>query len=401
MAKTLDDIFNNDEFGLLDVKPKTTVVKSDEDRLIESFEEINSFYEKNKREPLATSMSEYGLLSRLKSLRNNEKNKIICKPFDRFNLLGYVEMPKPTIEEIIKEDEDELGLLDLDADLSIHNFKHTPKQEQRAKTDYVAQRKPMSEKEFSKYEKMFQKVHRELREGKRKLLPFKNAEDNLVEGNFYVVDGVLAYLEVSDAEKILKENKSGDRVRLEGRTVTVFENGTISNMLFRSLGKIILKNGKIVSNTDENTESDLFKNSGLVGQEDVQSGWIYVLKSKSKNPEIANLKDLYKIGFSKSKVEDRIKNASKEATYLYADVEIIEKYLCYNLQTQNFESLIHRFFGASCLNIDIYNSKNQRQTPREWFVVPLPIINEVISMIISGGIVNYEYDSKKQILTLK
>lgn len=399
MAKTLDDIFNDDEFGLLDVKPKTSVTKSDEDRLIESFQEINSFYEKNNREPSAGSMSEYGLLSRLKSLRDNEKNKIICKPFDRYNLLGYVEMPKPTIEEIIEEDE--LGLLDLDTDLSIHNFKHTPKQEDRAKTDYVAQRKPMSEKEFSKYEKMFQQVHRELREGKRKLLPFTNAEDNLVEGNFYVIDGILAYLEVSDAEKVLKENKSGARVRLEGRTVTVFENGTVSNMLFRSLGKAIHKNGNIVSNTDKGTESDLFKNSGMVREEDVQSGWIYVLKSKSKNPEIANLKDLYKIGFSKSKVEDRIKKASKEATYLFADVEIVEKYLCYNLDTQNFENLIHRFFGTSCLNIDVYNNKKQRITPREWFVVPLPIINEVIGMVISGGIVNYKYDPKKQILSLK
>lgn len=400
MAKTLDEIFEDDEFGLLDdVKPKTSVVKSDEDRLIDSFQEINAFYEKNQREPSPSSMSEYGLLSRLKSLRNNEKHKIICKPFDKFNLLGYVDIPKPSLDEIIETDD--LGLLDLEEDLSIYEFKHTPKPEDRAKTDFVAQRKPISEKEFAKYEKMFQQVHKELSEGKRKLLPFNDAEKNLIEGNFYLVDGILAYLDVSDAEKILKKNKSGNRVRLEGRTVTVFENGTMSNMLFRSLGKAIQKNGKMVTEPEEKSEEDLFKNAGLVSEEDVKSGWIYVLKSKSRNPKIAEIKDLYKIGFSTTKVEERIKNASKEATYLFSDVEIVEKFVCYNLNTHQFENLIHRFFGNCCLNIDIYNDKKQRITPREWFVVPLSVILQVINLIISGGIINYKYDAENKALVLK
>lgn len=399
MKLSLDDIFNSDEFGLLDIKPKTSAVKTEEDRLLDSFQEINSFYEKNNREPSTSSMSEYGLMSRLKSIRANEKHKVTLKPFDKHNLLGEVEMPEISVDDILNDDE--FGLLDIDTDLSIHNFKHTPKQEERAKTDFLAQRKPLSEKEFSKYEPMFKQVHRELREGKRKLLPGNAIEDNLKEGCFYLIDGVLAYLEVSDAERVLKENKSGDRVRLEGRTVTIFENATISNMLIRSLGKAILKNGKLITEPTEKTEEDLFKNAGLISEEDVKSGWIYILKSKSTNPKISEIKDLYKIGFSTTKVEDRIKNASKEATYLFADVEIIGKYLCYNLNTQNFENLLHRFFGNCCLNIDIFNEKKQRITPREWFVVPLPIINEVINLIISGGIVNYSYDVEKKKLVLK
>lgn len=399
MAKTLDDIFNDDDFGLLDVKPKVSAVKTEEDRLIDSFQEINAFFDKNKREPSTASMSEYGLMSRLKSIRANEKHKVILKPFDVHNLLGHVELPKVSLDDIL--DEDEFGLLDNDADLSIHTFKHTPIQDDRAKTDFVAQRKPMSEKEFAKYELMFKQVHKELKEGKRKLLPFNDAEKNLIEGNFYVVDGILAYLEVSDAEKVLKENKSGDRIRLEGRTVTIFENGTISNLLFRSLGKAILKNGNIVSNPDVKAEEDLFKNAGLVSEEDIKSGWIYVLKSKSANPKIKEIQDLYKIGFSTTRVQDRIKNASKEPTYLYADVEVIATYKCYNLNTHNFESLLHRFFGECCLNIDIYNEKKQRITPREWFVAPLPVINEAIELIISGGIVNYRYDVKNQKLIFR
>lgn len=392
MAKSLDDIFNDDAFGLLDYRENKTIVKTDDDRLIDSFLEINAFFEKNGREPSTSSMSEYGFLSKLKNFRNNEQHKKIVKGFDKFNLLGDVKIDDITIDDILGDDE--LGILESDSDQSIFNFNHTPKQEERAATDFFAQRKPMSDKEFENYEIMFRQVHKELKEGKRKLGEFNNAETNLIEGKFYLVDGLLAYLESSHAEKMIKENKSGDRVRLEGRTVTIFENGTKSNMLFRSLGKAISKNGKLITDTAENIEEELWKNAGIVSEEDVKSGWIYVLKSKSKNTEIQSLKNLYKIGFSSSSVENRIKNASKEATYLFADVEIVATYKCYNLNTQNFENLLHRFFGNTCLNIDVFNDKNQRSNPREWFVVPLKTINEVIDLIISGGIVNYKYDTE-------
>lgn len=399
MPKSLDDIFNDDAFGLLDFKENKTIVKSDDDRLIDSFLEINDFFEKTGREPSDTSMSEYGLYARLKNLRAEEKYKKIVKGFDKFNLLGEVQIEDISIDDILSDDT--LGLLDTESDYSIFNFNHTPKAEDRAPTDFMAQRKPMSDSEFEKYETMFRQVHKELKEGKRKLAEFNNAETNLIEGKFYLIDGIIAYLEVSNAEKLLKENKSGDRVRLEGRTITIFENGTKSNMLFRSLGKAILKNGKLITDTNEYSEDELFKNAGLVSEEDVKSGWIYILKSKSKNPEIAALKDLYKIGFSTSSVQKRIVNAKKETTYLFADVEIVASYKCYNLNTQNFESLLHRFFGKSCLNVDVYNDKKQRSNPREWFVVPLPIINEVIDLIISGGILNYNYDMESQKLFLK
>lgn len=399
MPKSLEDIFNDDAFGLLDFKENKTIVKSDDDRLIDSFFEINDFFEKTGREPSDTSMSEYGLYARLKNLRADEKYKKIVKGFDKFNLLGEVQIEDISIDDILNDDT--LGLLDTESDNSIFNFNHTPKAEDRAPTDFMAQRKPMSENEFEKYEIMFRQVHKELKEGKRKLAEFNNAETNLIEGKFYLIDGIIAYLEVSNAEKLLKENKSGDRMRLEGRTLTIFENGTKSNMLFRSLGKAILKNGKLVTDPAEKTEEELWKNAGLVSEEDIKSGWIYVLKSKSKNPKISQMQDLYKIGFSNSSVKERVKNASKQGTYLFADVEIIASYICYNLDTHQFENLIHRFFGECCLNIDLYDENKQRITPREWFVVPLPIINEVIDLIISGGILNYNYDVENQVLFLK
>lgn len=399
MAKSLDDIFNDDDFGLLESQQKQSFVRTDEDRLIDSFEEINLFYEKNNREPSTTSMSEYTLSARLKGFRANEQNKSILKAFDRFNLLGEVELKMETLDDILSDDD--LGLLDDEGDTSIFEFKYTPKEGTRASADYIAQRKSISERDFQKYELMFKQVHKELKEGKRKLLNFTNAEDNLIEGNFYLVDGLLCYLEVSKAEKVVKENKSGDRIRLEGRTVTIFENGTISNMLFRSLGKAIQKNGKIVTNTDEGIYNQLQENFNSVQEEDVPSGWIYVLKSKSENPEIQNLENLYKIGFSKNPVQERIKNASKEATYLFADVEIIDSRACFNVNIQKLEGLIHRFFAEACLDIDLYDKSGNRYIPREWFVVPLHVIDEVIQLLLNGNIVNYKYDYNSSQVVLK
>ncbi|KUY26831.1 MULTISPECIES: GIY-YIG nuclease family protein [Bacteroidota] len=403
MAKkklTIDDIFDDDDFGLLDSKAKASSVKTDEERLIDSFEEINSFFVKNNREPNKSSMSEYGLMAKLKNFRENEAQKKILKPFDRYNLLGYVELEKATIDDILNE-EDELGLLDSDKDLDIFKFKHTPKPEDRAETDFVAQRKPIKEKEFEKYEVLFQKVHKEIKEGKRKIKPFKNIEKNLHVGDFYLMDGILLYLESANLKTEEKELGSGNRVRTEGRTRTIFENGTYSNMLFRSLGKQIQKNGKLITNTYEKIEQDLFVNTGLLKEEDIQLGWIYVLKSKSSNTQIANIKDLYKVGFARNSVDERIKNAKNEATYLFADVQKVATYKVYNRNADKLEGLLHRFFANACLDIDLFNEKGQRLNPREWFVVPFEVIEEAIQLILNENIVNYEYDPAEKKIKLK
>jgi predicted DNA-binding transcriptional regulator len=403
MAKkklTIDDIFNDDDLGLLDSKVKASTVKTDEERLIDSFEEINVFIDKNDREPNKSSMSEYGLMAKLKNFRENEEQKKLLKPFDRHNLLGFVELENQSIEDILNED-DEFGLLDTDNDLDIFKFKHTPRPEDRAEADFVAQRKPMKEKDFERYEKMFLQVHKEIKEGKRKIKPFTNIEKNLHVGDFYLMNGIMLYLESANLKKEEWEQKSGNRVRVEGRTRTVFENGTYSNMLFRSLGKQIQKDGKLITNTYEKIEHDLFVNSGLVKEEDVQSGWIYVLKTKSTKKELAGIKNLYKIGFASGSVDDRIKNAKNEATYLFADVKKIATYKVYNRNADKLENLLHRFFANACLDIDLFNEKGQRLNPREWFVVPFEIIEEAIQLILNENIVNYEYDTEIKKIKLK
>lgn len=397
---TIEDIFDDDNFGLLDSKVKTSTVKTDEDRLIDSFEEINVFIDKNDREPSKSSMSEYGMLAKLKNFRENEEQKKILKPYDRHNLLGYVEMEKQSIDDILNED-DELGLLDADNDLDIFKFKHTPRPEDRAESDFVAQRKPMKEKDFEKYEQLFLQVHKEIKEGKRKIKPFTNIEKNLHVGDFYLMNGIMLYLESANLQKEEWEQKSGNRVRIEGRTRTVFENGTYSNMLYRSLGKQIQKDGKLITNPDYKIEQDLFINSGALTENDVLTGYIYVLQSKSKHPVIASIKNLYKIGFSKDSVEDRIKNAKNEATYLFADVHLKLKQGIVNRNADVLENLLHKFFAKSCLDIEFENDKGQRLNPREWFVVPFDVIEETIQLILNENIVNYEYDTETKSIKLK
>lgn len=140
----------------------------------------------------------------------------------------------------------------------------------------------MSESEFQKYDKLFKKVHKELKLGLRSLKPFKNVEKNLIEGKFYILDGVMLYLEVGDISEAVRE--FGERTRKDVRTRTVFDNGTYSNMFYRSLGKQLYKGGRIVTDLAKDSEKELFTNAEHLDTEDQETGWIYVLKSKSNHP---------------------------------------------------------------------------------------------------------------------
>jgi len=392
--KTLEDIFNDDDLGILDTKAKVSNIKTEDERLIDSFQEINAFFEKNKREPKADVfvISERNLGVRLKGLRNNPKSIQILKPYDVHELLGEVVVEINSVDDILNDDT--LGILDTDDALEIFKIKNIPTNSERAETDFVARRKAIKQKDFAIYESKFKEIHKDLKEGKRKLLEFKHVEENLEQGKYYILDGVLLFLE-SDG---IQNRQIKDRIRKDGRTRIIFENGTESNMYYRSLAKALYNNGKIVSNTDSEAENELFLNANIVKEDDLETGWIYILKSKSENKDIAEINDLFKIGFSKVDVKDRIKNAVKEPTYLMAEVQIVSTYKCYNLNPQKFEQLIHRFFAEVCLNVDIHDDKGRRITPREWFVAPLPIIEKVIDLILKGDIVNFKYDVENKSL---
>jgi hypothetical protein len=193
-------------------------------------------------------------------------------------------------------------------------------------------------------------------------------------------------------EKQIQKFNSGVHNRPDGRTKTVFENGTESNMMFQSLYKALHENGKVVTENINDVNNDFLEKFSDIRDEDKEAGFIYILKSKSDKQEIKEISNLFKIGFSKVSVEERIKNAPQEPTYLMADVKIVMAYKCYNMNPHKLEQLVHGFFGRSCLNIDVFDINGNRHTPREWFIAPLHVIEQAIHYIIAGAIVKYRYD---------
>lgn len=401
--KVLDDIFNDDPLGLLNVKPKTSNVRTADERLIASFEEINKFVENKGEEPKPnlSSISEYQLYSRLKSLREDAVKVAQLKEHDIYNLLpaveadhiseGSAEYAKPkeiaSIDDLLGDDL--LGILDTDTE-GLFDFKHTPKDYERAQADFVARRKPC--KDFDKYEHLFKEVQQDLAAGKRKLIDFK--QGNLKEGAYYVHNGILFYLEQINISRREHYKDDGTRVREDGRTRCIFENGTESNMLKRSVEKILYANGRVVTENMDKINEGFIEEFGAITDEDEEAGYIYVLKSKSKDEKIASTQNLYKIGYSKTEVEERIKNAEKQPTYLMAPVSIVGVWKGYNMNPQKLEQLLHNFFGNSCLNVDVFDDKGKRHTPQEWFIAPLEVIEQAIELIINGKIVNYKFDAE-------
>ena len=292
---SLEEILNDDPLGLLDgVKPKNPIITSD-DRLVASFEEINEFYEKNGYEPQKSSdMYERRLYARLKGIKEDSKKVEFLKKYDRYNLLEKEDEIK-SIDDIL--DRDPLGLLSSEEE-DIFTLKNVPKiSKERAEADFIAKRKRLDD--FAKYEEIFKECHRDLKDGKRRLVKFN--EKFLQKGTFFVLRGVLGYL-----EDIINPKKDKNH-KIDGRTKTVFENETYSNMLYRSLAKGLYEDGYLVSEHEDRVLDGLSQ----INENDRQNGYIYVLKSLSKDDRILTKRNLHKIGFSTTPVNERIKKMQK------------------------------------------------------------------------------------------
>jgi hypothetical protein len=387
--KILDEIFSNDPFGLLNVKPSSAPARTADERLVASFQALNDFYEANKREPqLGGGVQEHMLYSRLKSIREDAIKSESLKPYDTHGLLNYVKKEFNSLDDILNDDS--LDLLKSE-DEGLFEFKHVKSQKDREEAEFVARRKPC--KNFDKYEQKFKDVHTDLKLGKRQLVKFN--EQNMQENTYYILNGMLVYLET------IYDFKKDKNSKLDGRIYCVFENGTESQMRYRSLGKGLYENGFAVTHSSDSDEKVLAQNASAITDEDEEAGYIYILNSKSTHSEIQNINHLYKIGYSEIEVEERIKNAAKEPTYLMAEVGIVSVFKCYNMNPQKLEKLLHNFFGNSCLSIDVTDSKGMRHTPREWFIAPIDVITETIHLIISGEILKYRYDIDNKVIVLK
>lgn len=294
----------------------------------------------------------------------------------------------------LDKDLDELfsdPLLDVsDKELTLFNLPADMKrvmESRRIQPDHYAQKKQCED--FHLYKPLFDKVQAELKEGKRSLIRTSKTY-NLDEGHFYVVDGMLVLL-----ESIHQTSRSRSGM-IDGRTRCIYENGTESDILLETLRRNVLHDGYGVTETQKDENDAFFKQQITDG--DKSTGYVYILKSLSNDSEIANVKDLYKIGFTTNTVEERITNAENEPTYLMAPVQIIETAQIVNMNSQIFESLVHQVFSAVQFQVKVYDKVGNLHIPTEWYVVPLDIINLVIQKIVYGTIKYYSYNAKMQCL---
>ena len=206
--------------------------------------------------------------------------------------------------EVIFEDpllnitEREVELFDIPADMR-------KSMESRNKADYVAQRRLCED--FEQYHPLFQQVHQDLRQGRRSLIRISKTI-NLQAGHYYIVDGQMLLLEA------IGEKRQSSNSLPDGRTRCIYENGTESDILLQTLRKSVVGSGYAVTELQSESDSKFFTNTDLT-EKDKVTGYIYVLRSLSKNTAISTQQNLYKIGFSTNTVEERIANAEHEPTY--------------------------------------------------------------------------------------
>ncbi len=283
-------------------------------------------------------------------------------------------------DPLLKMSEEEERLFDIPQDMRRAIAKK--------KADYVAQRKLCEN--FEAYKPLFDKVHQELKVGKRSLVKI-NKTATLAPGRYYYVSGQMLLL-----EKIGELRKSSNFLP-DARTRCIYENGTESDILLQTLRKSVVGDGYAISELQEETDSQFFNNSDIASDDKV-TGYIYVLSSLSDNPDIKTEKNLYKIGFTTDNVEDRIANAEKEPTYLMAPVKIVASYKVVNMNSQKFEDLVHQLLKPVQFQVSVFDNEGVEHQPQEWFVVPLQVVDVIIQKIMDGSIVRYTYNPQLECL---
>ena len=254
--------------------------------------------------------------------------------------------------------------------------------------DHVARRKLCED--FAQFKPLFDQVHHDLKTGKRQLQRISKTT-NMQEGHFYIVDGQMVYLQM------VGEKSIGTSRALDARTRCIYENGTESDIYLQTLRKNVVASGYAITETQKETDAKFFHSTDIKAEDQV-TGYIYVLRSLSENPEIKNVMNLYKIGFSTNKVEERVANAEHEPTYLMAPVEIISTYKIVNMHSQKFEDLVHQVLQEVNFRFKVADDKGELHEATEWYQVPLELIDSIIQKIMNGTIIYFSYNKEQQCL---
>ncbi|MFZ1965260.1 MAG: GIY-YIG nuclease family protein [Roseiarcus sp.] len=359
-----------------------------EERVIAGFEEILNFAKQHGRPPMhgeERDTFERLYAVRLDRLRELSEFRDLLAPLDDLGLLsGAFATSAQHLEPA--DDEELLAELGIEPDApgSLTDLKHV---KPKTPADEIATRTPC--KDFDRFKPFFARIQKDLDNGVRKTRRFQiDAEIKL--GEFFILGGQKTYIAEVGEEFLTEQGRRNARLRI------IFDNGTESRGLLRSLQRALYKDetGRRITEPDAGPLFEEPKNA-----EGTESGTIYVLRSKSEHPQIAAHRDvIHKIGVTGGDVETRIANAKLDATFLLADVEVVATYTLLDINRSKLENLLHRVLAPARLDLEIADRFGNLVKPREWFLAPLPVIDEVVRRIQDKSILDFEYDPRSAAL---
>jgi hypothetical protein len=364
-----------------------------EQRIIAGFEEIVRWMEEHGRPPQHgedRDIFERLYAVRLESIRASAECRAILEGMDTRGLLGPANgepdgacLEEPTSAEALLAD---LGVSP-DAQDDLTQLVHVRTRDEIRAAEEIAKRNPCPD--FAGFKTMFEAVQHDLESGARQTIPYKdNAEAK--QGDLFILDGQ----KVVVAE--MGEPFVSDYGRPDRRLRVVYDNGTESDLLLRSLQRALNKDKASRRITEPNL-GPLF--SDQEEPDDLPSGNIYVLRSLSDDAFVAqNRTVIHKIGVTGGDVKSRIAHAKKDPTYLLAEVEIVATFKLANINRKKLEALLHKFFAAARLDVALKDRFGAHVEPREWFLVPLPVIEEVIGLLLGGTLGDYRYDAANAVV---
>jgi hypothetical protein len=363
-------------------KKKQATYSAREERVIAGFEDIERFYEEHGRLPKhgeGLDIFERIYAVRLDRLRAIEDCRTLLASFDTHCLLDAV--PSAQVEDDLDADDLAAELAGLGEGASITDLRHVRSAEEKRAAEDIARRERCLD--FDKFVEIFKQVKEDLANSTRVTRPFE-LKAEIRPGAFFIVGGQICY--VSE----MGETFTNPQGTTDARLRVIFDNGTESGMLMRSLQRLLHSDDAGRRITDP-AAGPLFAAQAEEGE--LETGTIYVLRSNSDHPSVLEHRDvMHKIGVTSGSVEGRIAGAEKSSTYLLSTVEVVATYKVYGVNCQKLENLLHKVFGAGQINLSIPDRFGNTVKPREWFLVPLNVIDEAVQRIRDRSILKYRYD---------
>lgn len=354
-----------------------------EERIMAGFEDIQRFVQQHGRAPQHgehQDIFERLYAVRLDCLRALEECRALLAPLDHQGLLSGSSMAAADPVDAL---DDEQLRAELAGPAELTELRHVRSRAEIRTAEEIANRERCTD--FNRFQPLFQQAETELKAGIRQTRPF-GKDASIERGHFFILGGQLVY--VADVGETIKAPNG----KYDARLRVIYANGTESNLLRRSLQRALYKDDAGRRLTVPN-DGPLF--SEIWEDDDIESGTIYVLRSLSSHPYVAEHRELiHKIGVTGGKVETRIAHAAHDATYLLAEVEIVATYKLAGIHRSKLEGLFHRIFAPAQLDLTLHDRFGHPVRPREWFLVPLPVIDEAVQRILDGTITGVVYEPK-------